>query len=299
MLLSEAAESYVHHLARVRRLSDQTVRAYRGDLRDLMDAVGDAELDHVTLEELREWLWRSTQRGDARSTLARRTAAVRGFFAWAVDAGHLTTDPSLRLVAPKRGRTLPKVATADAVASALNDLRSRADAGDVLALRDSAALELLYGAGIRVSELCALDVDDLDWSAHTARVTGKGNKQRVVPFGEPASRAVQGYLARARPALADRGIGTSALLLGARGARVGSRAVYDVVTRILGPALGATAVGPHTLRHSAATHLLDGGADLRAVQELLGHASLGTTQIYTHVSAEKLRASYALAHPRA
>lgn len=301
MEISRAAEAFVSHLERVRRLSPATVRAYRSDLADLADAIGDIDVAAVDLEHLRDWLWRATRRGDARSTLARRTSSARSFFSWAGDEGLAPIDPSLRLVTPKRGRTLPQVATADALRETLDALASTAISdGDPVALRDHAALELLYGAGIRVSELCGLDVGDVDLDRGTARVLGKGEKERVVPFGAPASRAVAAYLTRARPALRARSEQeTTALLLGARGGRLGPRAVYDVVARTIGPAVGSGAVGPHALRHSAATHLLDGGADLRAVQELLGHASLGTTQIYTHVSSERLKATYRLAHPRA
>lgn len=301
MEIIEAAEAYLRHLAEVRRLSPATVRAYRSDLVGLAAACGDVDLAVVDLENLRDWLWQAVQRGDSRATIARRTAAVRGFFAWATEAGVVASDPSLRLVAPKRGRTLPQVATADALSDVLARLGSRAAEGDPLALRDHAMLELLYGAAVRVSELCGLDVDDLDRERRTARVLGKGSKERVVPFGLPALRAVDAYLVRGRGVLLSRradGGEAAALFLGARGARIGPRAVYELVSRELGPELGAQ-VGPHALRHSAATHLLDGGADLRAVQEILGHASLGTTQIYTHVSSERLAASYRLAHPRA
>lgn len=297
----DAAEAYLRHLAEVRRLSPATVRAYRSDLAGLAVACGDVDLAVIDLENLRDWLWQAVQRGDSRATIARRTAAVRGFFAWATETGAVASDPSLRLVAPKRGRTLPKVATADALTGVLERLESAAAEGDPLALRDHAMLELLYGAAVRVSELCGLDVGDLDRERRTARVLGKGSKERVVPFGLPALRAVDAYLVRGRPALVARRVdepAASPLFLGARGGRIGPRAVYDLVSRELGPELGGQ-VGPHALRHSAATHLLDGGADLRAVQEMLGHASLGTTQIYTHVSSERLAASYRLAHPRA
>ncbi|TDN92705.1 tyrosine recombinase XerC [Microbacterium sp. BK668] len=301
MRITEATDAFARHLTDVRRLSPATVRAYRSDLADLADSVGDAPLDEIDLEHLREWLWRATKRGDARSTLARRTAAARGFFTWASESGLIAADPSLRLVAPKRGTTLPRVATADALGAVLDSLQQTAAEGDPVALRDHALLETLYGAGIRVAELCGLDLDDLDHARRTARVTGKGSKERVVPFGAPAAVALDAYLVRGRPALLARGddpTGERALFLGARGRRLGPRAAYDVVSRTLGPVVGS-AVGPHALRHSAATHLLDGGADLRTVQEILGHASLGTTQIYTHVSSERLAATYRLAHPRA
>ena len=300
MELSTAMSAFVDHLDRVRRLSPATVRAYRSDLRDLSATVGEVAVEQVTLEDLRDWLWAATQRGDARSTLARRTAAVRSFFAWAQDEELIAHDPSLRLVAPKRGRTLPTVASKDSMTALLDAQRAAASSGDPAALRDHAILELLYGAGIRVSELCGLDIDDVDLDRGTARVLGKGAKERVVPFGTPARDAIGAFLTRGRPPLAARAAVTSpALFLGVRGGRVGPRAVYTLVAQVLAPLVGAETVGPHALRHTAATHLLDGGADLRAVQEILGHASLGTTQIYTHVSSERLAATYRLAHPRA
>jgi len=302
MRITEAADAYAAHLADVRRLSAATVRAYRSDLRDLAAVAGDGPLTDVHLDTLRDWLWTATQRGDVRSTIARRTASARGFFAWAADSGLIGEDPALRLVSPKRGRTLPKVATAEALTGVLDHATVAAADGDPVHLRDAAILELLYAAGLRVSELCGVDLDDLDASRHTVRVLGKGSKERVVPFGMPAQRALDAYLVRGRPALLARRADAPsdrAVFLGARGARIGPRAVYDVVARTVAPAVGRLTVGPHALRHSTATHLLDGGADLRAVQELLGHASLGTTQIYTHVSTEKLRATYRIAHPRA
>lgn len=302
MRLSEAIEPWCVHLARVRRLSDATVRAYRSDLNDLARSVGEeTPLARVDLEELRDWLWRATSRGDSRATLARRAASARGFFAWACDAGLIEVDPALRLVSPKRGRSLPAVGTVEAVSGVLERAAVRGAEGDPVALRDRAVLEMLYGSAVRVSELCALRPGDVDSERRTVRVIGKGDKERVVPFGGSAARALEDYLTRGRPALAARGTGrqTDLIFLGVRGGPLRPRAVYDLVARALGPALGTAAVGPHALRHSAATHLLDGGADLRAVQELLGHASLGTTQIYTHVTSERLAAVYRQAHPRA
>ncbi|WP_417511562.1 tyrosine-type recombinase/integrase [Microbacterium sp.] len=300
MELMAAAERFVVHLEQVRRLSSATVRAYRSDLRDLSESIGESALRDVDLEMLRDWLWRATQRGDARSTLARRAAAARSFFAWAKEEEFIGVDPSLRLIAPKRGRTLPAVASQEGMRELLDARAAAASEGDPVALRDHALLELLYGSAMRVSELCGLDIDDIDQDRSTARVLGKGSKERVVPFGRPARDAIAAYLIRGRPVLLARAAKPSpAVFLGVRGARIGPRAVYTLVADALGPIIGADAVGPHALRHSAATHLLDGGADLRAVQEILGHASLGTTQIYTHVSSERLTATYRLAHPRA
>ncbi|MCK8477481.1 MULTISPECIES: tyrosine recombinase XerC [Microbacterium] len=300
MELTAAAEAFVDHLERVRRLSPATVKAYRSDLRDLAASTGSVQLEDVDLDALRDWLWYATQRGDARSTLARRSAAARSFFRWAHEQELVSQDPSLRLVTPKRGRTLPTVASREAMTALLDEYRDNAAAGDPVDLRDHAILELLYGSGMRVSELCGLDIDDLDLDRATARVLGKGAKERVVPFGAPARDALDAYLRRGRPVLVARARTFSpAVMLGSRGARVGPRTVYELVARVLAPIVGAETIGPHALRHTAATHLLDGGADLRAVQEILGHASLGTTQIYTHVSAERLTATYRLAHPRA
>ncbi|MGB4135981.1 MAG: tyrosine-type recombinase/integrase [Microbacterium sp.] len=300
MRYDDAVRAFAVHLERVRRLSPATVRAYRSDLADLGRIVGDRGLAEIDLELLREWLWQATQRGDARTTLARRAAAARSFFGWAKDEEHIVVDPSLRLVTPQRSRTLPVVASKDGMRELLDAERSAAAGGDPLALRDHAVLELLYGSGMRVSELCGLDVDDVDLDRGTARVLGKGSKERVVPFGVPARDAIAAQLVRGRPALLARTeTPSSALFLGARGARIGPRTVYALVARVLAPVVGAETIGPHALRHTAATHLLDGGADLRAVQEILGHASLGTTQIYTHVSSERLAAAYRLAHPRA
>lgn len=299
MRLSKAIDSYTAHLGEVRRLSPATVRAYRADLKDLQSASGDGPISEIDLDSLRDWLWRASQRGDARSTLSRRTSSARGLFSWALDNEVIDVDPSLRLVTPKKAQTLPRVASAEGLDELLARAQVEASDGDPVALRDHAILEALYATGIRVSELCGIDIDDLDLSSATARVMGKGSKQRVVPFGSPARRALDAYLTRGRPALSARAEATTpAVFLGARGSRLGPRAVYDLVARTVSPIVGQ-AVGPHALRHSAATHLLDGGADLRAVQELLGHASLGTTQVYTHVSSERLRAAYRLAHPRA
>lgn len=321
MRTSEAVEAYLAHVADVRRLSSATVRAYRADLAALVAAIGDRPLSDVEVDDLREWQWAATKAGQAKATAARRASTVRGLFGWAVEQGLLTHDPSQRMVSPKRGRTLPAVATADALEAVLQDAAALAEGGDALALRDHALLEVLYGSGARVSEVCGLDLDDVDHERRTLRLRGKGDKERVVPYGLPAERALQAYLVRSRPALRARAQSPTpdegqvvrpavrpvrpapgaerAVFLGAKGARLGPRAVHALVSRTLAPRVGVEALGPHALRHSAATHLLDGGADLRAVQEILGHASLGTTQIYTHVSAERLREAYRLAHPRA
>lgn len=299
MRLDDAAAAFLEHLDKVRRLSPATTRAYAADLRDLRSRLSDDDITAVTVDVLRDWLWFATQRGDARATIARRTATARTFFGWAHEEGLVTVDPSLRLVTPKKAQTLPAIATAHNLETVLEGMKAAAAEGDPIALRDHAIIELLYGAGIRVSELCGLTIDSVDQERLTVRVWGKGSKERVVPFGTPALAAISAYLVRGRPALVARGDGSNTLFLGARGGALLPRSVYSVVSREIAPATGRESAGPHTLRHSAATHLIDGGADLRAVQELLGHASLGTTQIYTHVSSERLAAVYKLAHPRA
>ncbi|WZH36179.1 MAG: tyrosine recombinase XerC [Microbacterium enclense] len=301
MRISAAAEAFLAHLATVRRLSPATVRAYSSDLSDLSHSTGDKPIREIDIDTLREWQWAATTAGLSKATAARRTSAVRAFLSWAHEEGLIDADPSPRLVAPKRGRTLPVVATTTALEDVLVAAEERAASGDAVELRDHALLEILYGSGARVSEVCGLDVDDIDRDNRTLRVRGKGDKERVVPFGAPADRALEAYLVRGRPVLRVRGDATDsrAVFFGAKGARLGPRAVHALVSRVVAPVVGSEVLGPHALRHSAATHLLDGGADLRTVQEILGHASLGTTQIYTHVSGERLREAYRLAHPRA
>ncbi len=257
----------------------------------------DAVLARATLADLRSWLSAQSGEGVARATVARRAAAVRTFYRWGTRTGRVSADPSLRLVAPRRGGRLPAVLR-QADADRLLDVAAvAADDEDPIHIRNRAVLELLYASGIRVGELVATDVDDLDLGTNVVRVTGKGAKERVVPFGIPARQALDAWLAtRNRLVTAESG---PALFLGRRGRRVDPRQVREVVHALLAHVPDAPDLGPHGLRHSAATHLLEGGADLRVVQELLGHASLATTQLYTHVSLDRLRRSYEQAHPRA
>ena len=278
-----------------------TVRAYVRDVGvflDEVDAHDEAGLRSVTLSDLRAHLGVLSRRGAARSTIARTSASLRTFFGWLERSGRLDADPSLRLSAPSRHRTLPPVLAQRSAAALLDVAAVAADDDDPIHQRDRAALELLYGTGIRVGELVGLDVDDVDLGSNVLRVVGKGDKERRVPFGLPARRAVTEWLERGRPRLVTAQSGP-ALLLGRRGGRADQRQVRAVVHELLRHVPDAPDLGPHGLRHSAATHLLEGGADLRMVQELLGHASLATTQLYTHVSVDRLKRSYAQAHPRA
>lgn len=299
MQLEHAVTEFGLYLGAERGFSEHTVRSYGSDLRDLVSFAqsrGVEATDQLDLELFRDWLWQGSNAGLAKSSLARRAAAARSLSAWMARSGHTPTDSAARLRSPKSDRHLPRVLSRSQVDGIFAELAALAATGDPAAARDLAIVELLYASALRVSEVVGLDVGDIDTGSLTARVTGKGAKERVVPFGVPAQAALQQYF-QARATLAARP--TSALFLGARGGRLGTRAVYELVAGLLAALPGTGPSGPHTLRHTAATHLLDGGADLRSVQEMLGHASLGTTQLYTHVSAERLKESYRMAHPRA
>jgi len=312
MQLRSAIEAFARHLTVDRGFSAHTVRAYRGDLSDLADFVEEralaapeatdaVDVRELDLETLRDWLWQGSNAGLAKSSLSRHAAAVRGFTRWLVTTGAVSADAAARLKAPRPEQHLPRVLTRGQMTGIFESLAARSDGGDPVALRDQAIVELLYASAMRVSELTGLRVGDIDRTRLTARVLGKGGKERIVPFGVPAARALDRYLREARSVLrqgasnADPG----ALFLNSRGTALNTRSVYELVAGLLHELPGSGPSGPHALRHTAATHLLDGGADLRAVQEILGHASLSTTQIYTHVSAERLKQSYQAAHPRA
>lgn len=292
-------EEYERHLVGERDLAPHTVRAYLVDLRSLSAharAMGVRTPGDVTLTILRSWLANLKTRGRARTTLARRATAVRVFTRWLVRTGRTEHDPAALLASPRQQRSLPPTLTGPEVRQLL-DAAAAAVEGPI-GLRDVAILELLYATGCRVGELVALAVDDVDRERNLVRLYGKGRKERSAPFGLPAARAFDAWLSGGRPALVVPSSG-AALFLGARGGRIDPRAVRSLVHHRLAGIAGAPDLGPHGLRHTAATHLLEGGADLRSVQEILGHASLATTQIYTHVSSERLRQVYRLAHPRA
>ena len=295
----EVIARFRDHLSLELGRSDHTVRAYVGDLDALADFArerGTSYVRDLTLLSLRAWLADQERRGLSRSTLARRAASARVFTEWAVQRGILEADVAARLASPKRAHRLPSVLTADQASAVLEVAAEGADSP--IGLRDLAILETLYATGIRVGELVGLDIDDVDRTRRTLRVLGKGGRERTVPFGIPAERALTAWLAEGRPALAVDASG-SAAFLGARGARIDPRTVRAVVHRTAGAVEGVADIGPHGWRHTSATHVLEGGADLRAVQEILGHQSLATTQVYTHVSVERLRKTYEQAHPRA
>jgi integrase/recombinase XerC len=304
--LAESLDGWEEHLRLQRDLSEHTVRGYVGDVVSLLDHLvrrSGATVAALDLATLRSWLAQGRARGDSRSTTARRAASARSFTAYLRRSGQVAEDVGLRLSSPRAHRTLPGVLGADQARTVLEEAarppaEEEQPADTALRLRNVLVVELLYASGVRVGELVGLDVDDVDAERRVLRVVGKGDKERVVPYGVPAQQAVRAWLLRGRPRLAT-GASGSALLLGRRGRRVGQRQVREAVHRLVAHVADAADVSPHGLRHSAATHLLEGGADLRAVQELLGHATLATTQIYTHVSVERLKATYEQAHPRA
>ncbi|MGB3257919.1 MAG: tyrosine recombinase XerC [Ornithinimicrobium sp.] len=301
VILAEVKAAFELYLRVEQGRSVHTVRGYLGDLSVLEDSLGASGVDtlsEVDLSHLRAFLAAQSHAGLARSSISRRAASVKTFFGWAQRAGWIEVDPAARLKAPGRDQHLPDVLAVDQASSLMDLAAVASDDDDPVHVRNRAMVELLYATGMRVGELCGLDVDDVDVSGRQARVLGKGGKERMVVFGCPAARALETYGAQARPRLQQDPSG-AALFLGRRGRRVDQRQVRSVVHDLLAHLPDVPDLGPHGLRHSAATHLLDGGADIRTVQEVLGHASLATTQIYTHVSTARLRSAYQQAHPRA
>jgi len=297
--LTAALDSFVVHLRDEKRRSPNTVRAYRVDVCELLvfaRGAGAAEPADITLPMIRSWLADAGERGAAKSTLARKAASIRAFTRWCRQRGLITKDPGERLTSPKIPKRLPTILDQDQAGTVMASAATRSAEGGAVELRDLAIIELLYATGMRVAELCAIDLADLDFERRTVRVTGKGNKERTVPFGVPAARVLVEWL-RERPHFATV-IDPTALFVGVRGRRIDARLVRTIVHDLTASA-GVPEIAPHGVRHSAATHVLEGGADLRAVQELLGHADLATTQRYTHISVERLRKAFDQAHPRA
>ena len=303
-MIESVGDQWGEYLRLIRRMSEHTIYAYLGDLRAFLDYVGlrwDAPAGQfgqaLTQRSIRSWLADTLASGGARSTIARHTAAIRNFTAWAVREEILASDPAAALTSPRADQRLPTPLDESEARTLINLARAEAVDGTPAQMRAWAILELTYACGLRVSEVCALDVSSLNREALTERVLGKGNKESVVPYGPPAREALDPWLVRGRPQLVAQSSG-EALFLGDRGGRIDPRVVRSMVHRMAAKA-GVHDVAPHGLRHSTATHLLQGGADLRAVQEMLGHASLSTTQRYTHVDTARLSAIYQRAHPRA
>jgi integrase/recombinase XerC len=295
-------EAFERHLEAERNLSAHTIRAYLGDLDSFfehLEKLDSTDFSKLELSHIRSWLANQRVKGGARTTLSRRAVSIRLFTKWATKKGYLAKDVGATLATPKGARTLPDVLNVADAGLAMDALATRvAEEDGPLSKRDCAMVEVLYASGARVSELCGLDLQDIDYERNTIRVIGKGNKERTIPLGNPAMRALDAWLKEGRPSLAGEK-SDRAVFLGARGKRIDQRTVRTVVYQALEALEGAVKLGPHALRHSAATHLLEGGADLRTVQEILGHASLATTQIYTHVSTERLQKAFKQAHPRA
>lgn len=301
MTLDAAIDAYLEERAQSGELSEHSLRGYRQDLRSLGDYARSQQMTSATdldLETLRAWVWEQSGSGTSARTLRRRVSSVRGWSRWAHRHGVITSDIAAGLHHPKAPKRLPRVLTETQLGEIFDLLHARAATGDPVAVRDQAIVELLYSSALRVSELCGLALASVDSAERTLRVVGKGNKERVVPMGQPAHHALQHYLDTARgELLGDRD--TDRVFVNSRGGVLGTRSVYQLIASLLAPYPGSGPSGPHALRHSAATHLLDHGADLRSVQELLGHQSLATTELYTHVSIERLRSAYDQAHPRA
>lgn len=297
---AELIARYEEHLALVRNLADNSIKGYVSDLESFLkhiETLGIGEFKDLTITHIRSWLADLTDKGAVRSTIARRIVSIRAFTYWAASQGWITEDIGQSLAIPKAHRTLPDVLDLADTQIVLDSMAQRAgEEPTPINLRDLAMIEVLYASGIRVSELCGLNSSSIDTARNTLQVIGKGDKERVVPLGIPAMRALQNYIAQGRPLLMNEK-SESAIFLGSRGKRIDQRSVREVVYGAMA-AVGST-MGPHGLRHTAATHLLEGGADLRTVQEILGHSSLATTQIYTHVSPQRLQTAYQQAHPRA
>lgn len=296
----ELVDQYREHLVIERNLSENSIRAYLVDLDSLLmhiNAMGITEFKKLELDHLRSWLANLQTRGAARSSIIRKVASIKAFTYWAAKNGWIERDIGLELQSPKPERRLPKTLEQTDVKVAFASLESAvSDSNDAMSIRDLAIVELLYASGIRVSELSGLDLSDVNFERNTVKVMGKGSRERIAPFGIPARRALEAWI-RNRDDFVVKD--ESALFLGKRGKRIDPRTVRDVVYRATESIDPTLRLGPHALRHSAATHLIEGGADIRTVQEILGHASLSTTQIYTHVSKERLKTVYEQAHPRA
>ncbi|MFZ1361504.1 MAG: tyrosine recombinase XerC [Candidatus Nanopelagicales bacterium] len=293
------------HVRLDRQHSPHTIRGYLSDMKNFSYFAVGYGVEYpwdVDIRLFRAWLAREHADGKSRATITRRTVSARAFSLWCFKTGITTQDHAQLLASPKSHRNLPTVLRADQVAIVLDAAESLVADSEgierIKAIRNVAILEVLYATGIRVSELCGMDIDDIDYERRAVRVMGKGSKPRTVPMGIPAIRALDRWLVSARPHwVADKS--GAAVFIGQRGGRIDPRAAREVVTSTIALHPDIPHLAPHGLRHSAATHVLEGGADLRSVQELLGHATLATTQLYTHISVERLRSAYEQAHPRA
>lgn len=300
---AKTVEDFVSYLKIEKNRSSNTIRTYKTDLElflQFASSNGIKKLEDIELNTFRLWLADQKDKGSSNSTISRRSSTARVFSTWAFKKGLVKTDSAIRLISPKVNKSLPKVLGQKQAKTLMQTASNVVDEDETVEIRrrDHAILEVLYSSGIRVAELTGLDIKDLDFTRSTMRVIGKGNKERVVPFGQPAKQALGNYINDARTKFINEKSG-NALFIGSRGKRLDTRQVRRIVAKAIKRVEGAPDISPHDLRHSAATHMLEGGADLRIVQELLGHSSLATTQKYTHVTIERLREVFAKAHPRA
>lgn len=300
-------DDYIDYVRANKGLGERTQKAYVSDILQCLawcNRHGFNNISELTTDDLRSWM-ADESRSHARSSLARKVVAVRGFFAWCQHVEYISGNPAEILMTPKIKNMLPSVLDEYQAESLMNNVDSKANVSTscpknqkAVGLRNAAILELLYATGIRVGELTSLNIQDINFSSHTIKVTGKGNKQRVVPFGVPAYKALSAWISKDGREILLRNSVEEAVFLGTRGKRIDQRLVRQIVHDEAKSA-HVPDISPHALRHSAATHMLNGGADLREVQELLGHSSLNTTQRYTHVSIESLKRKYSQAFPRA
>jgi integrase/recombinase XerC len=299
--ISRAIDQYLDWRASKRDLAEHSLKGYSADLSSLkryFDDQSHSDVSALSSEALREWLWAESSSGLSPTTLRRRVSSIRGFTKFLHQQGFVSADFGIVLHQPKAPKRLPRVLSEENLGELFESLQTLAASGDPIAVRNLAIVELLYSSALRVSELCGLDVGAIDFNEHTVKVRGKGDRERMAPVGQPAIAAIQRYLDQARGQL-ESDHSQRALFLSRQGRRVNTRSIYELIASLLGEHPGSGPRGPHTLRHSAATHLLDHGADLRSVQEMLGHRSLATTELYTHVSVDRLKRAYEQAHPRA
>ena len=305
---SEAVVKYLRTIEFEYGYSPETVRAYRSDLYLFLDfllTTKQVMIRDLNADIMRGWLWQQQEEGNSSTTIARKIATLKSFGSWLEAQDLLPFNPAETLQTPKRTQKLPRVLAVEQVRHILNTAKQRAETArvnggpDARAIRDWVMLELIYATGIRLSETTLLPLSHVNLRERTIRVIGKGNKERVIPFGKPAAEALDKYIRVARPLLTNPEKPHSELFLGNRGGKLPNSHLYRLVTKYIGDLLGAEPAGPHTLRHSVATHMLDYGAELRVVQEFLGHDSIASTQVYTHISKQRLAQGYLLAHPRA
>lgn len=301
MDITQLLANFQDYLVAVKGLSSNTVKAYRSDIREFFNFAeirAGSDLPSLTIRSLRSWLAEQKEQGIALSSLHRRTISLRVFFNWAQREALIFENPAARLGSPKIPRELPPTISTTQLNQVFIKIRENLSANP-MRIRDLAIIEVLYASGIRVSELCNLNQADIDYAQSLVKVLGKGNKERMVPLGKPAQLAIEEWLCQREQLTRGKIQNPEAVFTGVRGKRIDPRVVRQIVHRAMQEIPNIPDLSPHGLRHAMATHLLEGGADLRSVQEILGHSTIATTQIYTHVTKDRLKAAFRQAHPRA